>query len=158
MGFRSGHPRIRTLLDPFKLLYEVESLEIIGKVNEEYKESVISSATQPEPTVAEIINVALAMKQRGDEAIRKRQFDLSLSLYTAAICELQVNRYWIESTGDLTTGEYAGMSTPHAVRMFKIRIHSSLAAALVKVGKYRRATDHAREAIIQIVSFSGTEG
>ena len=151
-AFSSIHPRLRNLLDPFKLLYEVENLHIKGKVNEQYKQSVVSSATQPEPTVAEIINAASAIKIRGDEAFLKHEFDLALSLYTSALSEIQVNHYRLEYTGDLTTGDYAGMSTAHAVRTFKIRIHANLAAALVKVGEYRRATDHAREAIKQIIT------
>ena len=148
----SVNPRLRSLLDPFELLYEVEHLDIKGTVNEQYKQSIVSSATQPEPTVAEIINAASAIKIRGDEAFLKHEFDLALSLYTSALRQIQVNHYKIEYTGDLTTGAYAGMSTAHAVRTFKIRIHANLAAALVKVGDYRRATDHAREAIKQIIT------
>ncbi len=150
-GPRSVHPRIRNLLDPFKLLYEVASLEIKGSVSQEYKQSVISSATQPEPTVAAIITTAFAIKTQGDEAYHKHQFDLALSLYTSAISDIQVNHYWAEYTGSLTTGEYA-ISIPRAVRLAKIRLHSNLAATLVKVGEYRRAIDHAKEAIKHIVT------
>lgn len=148
----SVHPGIRTLLDPFKILYGAVSLDIKGRVNKEYKQSTVSSATQPEPTVADIITAALAITTRGDEAFRTHHFDLALSLYTSAFNEFHVNRHWAAYTGYLSTGEYAWMSTAHAVRRFKIMIHSHLAAALVQVGEYRRATDFAKEAIRQIIT------
>lgn len=39
-----------------------------------------------------------------------------------------------------------------SLRVSKIRFHSNLAATLVKVGEYRRAIDHAKEAIEHIVT------
>lgn len=142
-------PRIRNLLDPFELLYDVDDLDIQGSVNDHYRQSIVASATQREPKVAKIVTTASAFQKQGDEAFRNHNFELSLSLYTSAISEVQVNHHWAEYTGFVTTGQYAGMSTPHAVRRFKIRIHSDMAGALVKVGEYRRATDHAKEAIKQ---------
>lgn len=137
----------RSLLDPFKLLYGVESLHILGIVNDEYKQSVVSSAMQPEPTVAEIIEAASAIQVKGDEAFQKQQFDLALSLYKSALREFQVNRHRDEYTGELTTGTYAGLSTPHAVRSFQIYIHRNLTRAYFEVGEFQRAIDHAFTAI-----------
>ena len=137
----------RNLLDPFKLLYGVESLHILGIVNEEYKQSVVSSATQPEPTVAEIIEAASAIEVKGDEAFQKQQFDLALSLYESALRDFQVNRHRDEYTGELTTGKYAGLSTPHAVRSFQTYIHRNLTRAYFEAGEFQRAIDHAFTAI-----------
>ena len=133
----------RNLLDPFKVLYGVESLHILGIVNDEYKQSVVSSATHPEPTVAEIIEAASAIQTKGDEAFQKQQFDLALSLYRSALREFQVNRHRDEYTGELTTGKYADLSTPHAVRCFQIYIHRNLTCAYFQVGEFQRATEHA---------------
>ena len=144
--------RIQSLLEPFELLYGVESLDIKGAVDEDYKQSVIRSATQQEPTVAEIITAASAIKNRGDEAFRETQYNLALSLYTSALRDFQVNRHCFEYTGSLTTGEFSQMSTAHAVRSFPIRLHLCLAAALVKVCEYKRAIDHAKMALKQIVT------
>lgn len=138
--------QIRHLLDPFRLLYRVKNLDIKGRVNKEYKAMIISSATQAEPTVAEFITSASAIMIRGDEAFDKDQFHLSRSLYTSAICDFQVNHLWGEYTGRVT-GMFAGISTPHAVRLLRIRLHSNLTAALVKVGEYEEATEQAKKAI-----------
>ena len=143
--------RIRHLLEPFKLLYQMNTLNIQGMVNEKYKQSIEASATRPAPTTAEIIETASAIKARGDEAFCTQKFDLALSLYTSAISDFQVNAHWAMRTGNVTTGEFARMSTPHAARLFQIRMQSSLAAALAKVGEYRRAIAHARESVRQIL-------
>ena len=137
----------RNLLDPFKFLYDLESLHIVGIVNDEYKQSVVLSAMQREPTVAEIIESAAAIQVKGDEAFQKQQFDLSLSLYKSALREFQVNRHWAEYTGELTTGTYTNLSTPHAVRSFQIHIHRNLTRAFFEVGEFERATEHAFAAI-----------
>ena len=137
----------RNLLDPFKLLYGLKSLHIIGISSNEYKQSVVSSATKPEPTVAEIIAAASAIQVKGDEAFEKQQFDLALSLYKSALREFQVNRHWAEYTGKLTTGKYAGLSTPHAVRSFQIHIHRNLTRAFYEMGELQRAIEHAFAAI-----------
>ena len=134
--------RIRSLLDPFTILYGVEFLGIEGMVDEEYKQAIIASATQPEPTIAEIITAASAIETRGDEAFRKQQFNLSLSLYTSAIRDFQVNLV-AGYSGILTTGKYAGMSIPNALRSFSISLHSNMAAALVKTGEYKKAIRYA---------------
>ena len=137
----------RNLLDPFKLLYGLEALHIIGIESTEYKQSIVSSATQPEPTVAAIIEAASAIQVKGDEAFHKQQFSLSLSLYKSALREFQVNRHQAEYTGKLSTGKYTGLSTPHAVRSFQIHIHRNLTLAYFSVGEYQRATEHAFAAI-----------
>ena len=137
----------RNLLDPFKVFYELEALRIIGIVNDEYKHSIVSSATQPEPTVAETIESASAIQVEGDEAFQKQQFDLALSLYKSALREFQVNCHRSGYTGQLTTGQYAHLSTPHAVRCFQIHIHRSLTLAHFQVGEYHRAIKHAFAAI-----------
>ena len=137
----------RNLLDPFKLLYRLEAMRIMGIGSNEYKQSIISSATQPEPTVAAIIEAASAIQTKGDEAFQKQQFPLSLSLYKSALREFQVNRHQSDYTGNLTTGKYTGLSTPHAVRSFQIHIHRNLTRAFFSVGEYRRATEHAFAAI-----------
>lgn len=137
----------RNLLEPFKLLYGLESLHILGIVNDEYKQSVISSATQPEPTVAEIIEAVSAIQVKGDEAFQKQHFDHSLSLYQSALREFQINRHQAEYTGDLTTSKYARLDTPHAVRSFQLDIHRNLTRAFFKTGEYVRAIEHAFTAI-----------
>ena len=147
----------RNLLDPFKFLYGLESLDIFGIVNNEYKQSVVSSATQPEPTVAEIIEAASAIQVKGDEAFQKKQFDLSLSLYQSALREFQINRHWAEYTGDLTTGKYASLSTPHAVRSFQIHIHRNLTRAFFQVGNFQRAYEHAFVAIKHGINYEVPE-
>lgn len=144
---RQNPTAIQSLLDPFKLLHAVEFLDINGPVNEKYKRSVIASARQPEPTVAEIITAASAIEEKAEEAFREEQFDLSLSLCQSALREFQVNRYWPEYTGKITTGEYAGLSTPEAVRLFKVRIHQNLALAFLKAGQFQKAIGYAKEAI-----------
>lgn len=138
---------IQSLLDPFKLLHAVDFLDINGTVDEKYKRSVIASARQPEPTVAEIITAISAIEKKAKEAFRAEQFDLSLSLCQSALREFQVNRYWPEYTGQITTGDYAEMSTPDAVRWFKIRIHQALACASFQVGQFEKAIGYAKEAI-----------
>ena len=143
----SVSPRARLLLDPFTLLYGLKSLEIKGAVNEEYKRSVVSSARQPEPTAASIITAALAMKTQGDEAFYQGQYNRSLSLYRLAIGEVRVNHRPGRYTGTLNAIEFAGMSTEHAVGLFIIRLHSQLAAALVKMGDYERALEYAYDSL-----------
>lgn len=144
---RQNPTAIQSLLDPFKLLHAVEFMDINGPVNEKYKRSVIASARQPEPTVAEIITTASAIEEKAEEAFREEQFDLSLSLCQSALREFQVNRYWPEYTGKITTGEYAGLSTPEAVRLFKVRIHQNLALAFLKAGQFQKAIGYAKAAI-----------
>ena len=134
---------VRLLLDPFTLLFGLKYLNIKGTVNEEYKRSVVSSARQQEPTTAQIITAALAMKIRGDEAFHQAQYDRSLSLYQRAIEEVQVNQRPGIYTGTLNASESAGMNTENAVRLFIVRLQSNLAAALVKIGEYERAAQHA---------------
>lgn len=138
---------IQSLLDPFKLLHAVDFLDIDGPVNEKYKQSVIASARQPEPTVAEIITAVSAIQTKAEEAFHEEKFDLSLSLYKSALRDFQVNRHWSEYTGQITTGDFAEMSTPDAVRWFKIRIHQQLAHASLKVGDFQKAIGYAKEAI-----------
>lgn len=152
LGFLAVPPHIRNLLEPFKLFYNVKSLVIYGTVDSEYKRSVISSAKQPEQTAAEIITSASVIKERGDEAFLKEQFGLSLSLYTSAIREFHVDWKRADYTGVIRIGEFANISTPHAVRLFKFRLHANLAASLVKVGEYPRAILHAKASVNQVNS------
>ena len=138
---------IRKLLDPFTLLYGLTSLEIKGAVNQEYQRWVISSAKEPEPTVAGILNAALVIRDRGDEAFEKQQFDLSLSLYRSALREFQDNRHWTDKTRDFIDGEFTSMEVRYAMVIFQYKLQCSLAAALLKVKDFQKATEHAKVAI-----------
>ena len=137
----SVSPRMRLLLDPFTLLYGVKSLMIEGQVNEEYKRSVVSSAMQPEPTTAEIITTALGIQNRGDEAFHEEQYDRSLSLYTSALREVQVNHRPGSYTGALELTEYAGMKIEYAVDLLMVTLQVKLAGTLVQLGEFSRALD-----------------
>ena len=152
LGFLAVPPHIRNLLEPFRVLYNVKSLVIYGAVDSKYKQSIISRAKRRDPTAAEIITAASLVKQRGDEAFLKGRFGFSLSIYTTAIRHFHVNWKTSDYKGRITTGEFTGMSTPHAVRLFKFRLHANLAASLVKVGEFPRAILHAKAAVNQVAS------
>jgi len=161
----NGMPTVQSntsrLLDPFRSLYGISSVQITGLVSDEYKSAVIADITKARPTPEQHVNELISVL-RAAETARKASSSLeALSYYNALeerILRFRLSALIPEGAHTLTSDEYAGSLLCDVTVDITFRKNHGSAISYMQLKDYAEARKYLQTALVPLYERDEGEG
>ena len=132
-------PAAQRLLEPLCCLHNIGLVIIEGPVPKPYTEMITQRIQRQAPRAQDVILSTSALKDQGDAAFFKKEFNSAILMYKTALDQLFPGSQGSRRDEYMAAGRYTGAPIGRVKNMLEHRLHLGLAKASFQLREYEMA-------------------
>lgn len=132
-------PAAQRLLEPLCCLHDIGLVIIEGPVPKSYTEMITQRIQRQAPRAQDVILSTSALKDQGDAAFLKEEFNSAIVMYKAALDQLYPGSQGARRDEYMAAGRYTGTPIGKVKNQLEHRLYLGLAKANFRLKKYEMA-------------------
>ena len=131
---------ILKLLEPFRCLRGLASVNITGEVSDEYKSILIAKMMERRPNFIPFLKEFLDIIEQSDQAASTNDYPMAVAKYKRALKSSIDNKYWDPQNNlIISKGRFSEKSLKYTLFQTRRELERKLGVTYLKMKKHRRA-------------------